>query len=465
MANWVSRLFGINKAVGDLMPTTFGSFNMLMNNLPVYQADGFGELLGAFKKSDIVYSIVTKKAKAGSRAPFGVYRIKSNKRLREYKENVGKVDLSDLIVLKNEAIEVIENHLLTDKFNNPNPNQSGSEYTEVCLTYLNLTGNVFENVVRKGLDNAGEVLQMYAMPTDRVQIKTDGRYPINPTGYKLLFTLDIDFEDNAVVHSKYANPLWSTDGAHLYGLSPLSAAWNLIEGDNEGWDAVWQMKKNRGAKKIASIQNDKINDYAEGLEMMTALKDEFNKRNADFKDKVMPIWGDVKVSDVGLNAEDLAALQTSQMTFDRLCNVFSVPVEWFNTDKQSKYDNLSQFNKQAIINGVLPDMDKLRDSRNNWARRNKIIKPNEIIDYDVSVFSELEVDKKKMWDWLKDAPFTENEKRVFLGEAALPDEAMNQVLVNRNKISINHVNEAINQRADSGNKGGEGSEGEASQGQ
>lgn len=462
MANWIGRLFGINKAVGDLMPATFGSFYMLMNNLPVYQADGFGELLGAFKKSDIVYSIVTKKAKAGSRAPFGVYRIKSNKRLREYKENVGKVDLSDLIVLKNEAIEVIENHLLTDKFNNPNPNQSGSEYTEICLTYLNLTGNVFENVVRKGSDNSGEVLQMYAMPTDRVQIKTDGRYPINPTGYKLLFTIDIDFEDNAVVHSKYANPLWSTDGAHLYGLSPLSAAWNLIEGDNEGWDAVWQMKRNRGAKKIASIQNDKISDYAEGLEMMTALKDEFNKRNADFKDKVMPIWGDVKVSDVGLNAEDLAALQTSQMTFDRLCNVFSVPVEWFNTDKQSKYDNLSQFNKQAIINGVLPDMDKLKDSRNNWARRNKIIKPNEIIDYDVSVFSELEVDKKIMWDWLRDAPFTENEKRVFLGEAAFPDAAMDQVLVNRNKISIN---EAINQRADSGNKGSEGGEGEASEGQ
>ena len=222
------------------------------------------------------------------------------------------------------------------------------------------------------------------------------------------------------------------------------------------------MKKNRGAKKIASIQNDKINDYAEGLEMMTALKDEFNKRNADFKDKVMPIWGDVKVSDVGLNAADLAALQASQMTFDRLCNVFSVPVEWFNTDKQSKYDNLSQFNKQAILNGVLPDMNRLRDSRNNWARSNKIIKPNEIIDYDVSVFSELEVDKKAMWDWLKDAPFTENEKRVFLGESALSEGAMDQVLVNRNKISINHVNEAINQRADSGNKG---SEGEASKGQ
>lgn len=426
------------------MPPTFGSFNMLLNNLPIYNAEGMTDYLKSFSKSDIVYSVVSKKAKAGSRAAFGVYRIKSNKALREYKENIGKVSLSDIIVLKDEAIEAIPNHSLTEKFNNPNQYHGGAEYTEACLIYLNLTGNIFENVIRRGNDNNGEILQFHILPTDAMQIKTDGRYPIEPTGYTLNFTKNIDFTDNGVIHTKYANPLWNTDGSHLYGISPLASVWNLIEGDNEGWDAIWQIKKNRGARKIASIENDKITDYAEGKEMMTALKDEFTKRNNDFKDRLMPIWGKVGVYDVGLSPKDLEALQSNQLTFDRLCNAFSVPSEWFNTEKQSKYDNLSQFNKQAILNGVLPDMNKLRDARNNWARRNKILKPNEMIDYDVSVFSELEVDKKVMWDWLKDAPFTENEKRVFMGEVALSDDAMDQVLVNRNKISINYVNEAKN---------------------
>ena len=389
-----------------------------------------------FLKSDLVYSIIKKKAATGARAPFNVYSIRSLKAYKDYHEYLTQKDinLKELENLKQNAIEP-KKHYLNDKFLNPNDELSGTEYTEALLTYLNLTGNTFEQAIRKS--KRGEILELHPMPPQYVRVKTDGKYPVKATGYTLQFDHEMPFEKEEVIHTKYFNPLFNQNGSHLLGISPIQVAWDLITADDEGYKAMAEQRMNRGARKIIAIENDKIRDYGEGKQMMQGLTDVFNNRaHVDFKDKLMPIWGKASMLDVGLTAKDMEILQSGQVTFDRLSNIFMVPVEWFNSDKQSKYNNLEQYNKQAILTGVIPDLNKIRDSRNRWARKYGVISSGEAIEADYTVFTELEIDKKTVWEWVKEAPFTPNEKRVFLGENASKGEGMDTVFINKNMIPV-----------------------------
>lgn len=410
----------------------------------------------AYMQSDIVYSIVSKKAQAGARAPFGVYKMKSNKAVKVYKEyqQQKNINLNKLMELKNEAIEPIS-HPLNEKYANPNPDMSASELTEILLTYLNLTGNTYEYAMRQ--NGTKYIVGMYAMPAHLMEIKGNGRFPMGVSGYQLNMGVIQSFDRSEIVHTKYANPNWTIDGQELYGLSPIATGWNLIKGDNEGWDALQQMKENRGPRVLAGVESDAIKDYAQAKPVMDALKLEFNERVKENRDSFSAIFGKLSVHKVGISAEDMEILATSQLTFDRICNLFKVPVEWFNSDKQSKYNNLEQFNKQAIINGVLPDLMRLRDSRNRWARQNQFIKDSEIIDYDPQVFTELEVDRETLWKWLKDCYlYTGDEKRVMLGDSATMEPEMQEKYISKNLITLKQAYEGQQETTPTDNEGGSG---------
>lgn len=462
--NLLTRLFakGAASSLNSLYTT-------LWNNTPIANYANFGDTFSnAFLSSDLVYSIITKKAQAGSRAPFGVYKVKSISSAKKYKEYLSQKNIRKdvLLQLKEDAITPT-GHYLNEKYASPNNNTSASEYTEILLMLLNLTGNVFEYAFKE--DNSKEILQFHWLPSDLTQIKSDGMFPHGISGYQILMGDVKSFAPSEIIHTKYANIRWDISGSHLYGLSPVQAAWNLIQGDTESNKSQAETLKNRGARRLVSVQSNKIQNYAEGKAVMDGMREEFREQNIKHRDTILPVFADLKVFDVGLSAKDMELLAQWQPTFDRLCNVWHVPVEWFNSTKQSKYNNLEQYNKQAIINGVLPDLVKIRDSRNRWARANNIIKESEIIDFDPSVFNELEVDKHQMMNWLKDAPYTENEKRVFLGDNPILIEGMDMVYINRNKVGVNQMQNILNsnnngqgQEANTGgNQVGEGNQGQS----
>ena len=156
---------------------------------------------------------------------------------------------------------------------------------------------------------------------------------------------------------------------------------------------------------------------------------------------MMPIWGRIQVENVGLSANDLDMSASSMNFFQKSCNVFNVPWQWFSTTNESKYSNLEIYNKQAILNGVLPDLNKIRDARNRKYRQLKILGQGQLIDYDISVFSELNVDRSTMWSYLKDVPLKENDKLKEMGYDGYDQPELNQVLVNRNRIPITNIND------------------------
>lgn len=425
----------LNKAFIDGLMPLYGN---VFSSIPIIGFDNLSQAVyDAYCKSDLIYSIVNRKAKAGARTTFGVYKIKSLKAKKEYDEYRVRKDarLDKMLELKEAAIEPT-GHYLNDKFQDPNGDTSQSEYLENLLTYLNVTGNCYEYLIKNGLS----VLQMHSLAADRMEILPDNLFPMGAKGYKLNLGTPKDLELEEIIHAKYVNPRATIDGKQLYGMSPIMVLWNLLQGDEEGNDMIAEVRKHRGPRKLVGIENDKITDYLQGEKMSQGLKSAFNERSRDHKDRTMAVWGKITTHDMTFSGDASEMAASSTNFFQRACGVFSVPHQWvISLQNEAKFSNFEQYAKQALINGVFPDLNKIRDARNRKFRKLGQIKDSQAIDYDESVYSELEVDKAEMMKWLDKAPYSPDEQRVFLGDKATNKPGMDEYLAPRNKVPVSEL--------------------------
>ena len=93
----------------------------------------------------------------------------------------------------------------------------------------------------------GKVAELVTLPSQYVAIISDGT--INGVeGYS--FTLvgwdQLDAKD--VIHLKYFNPYFNTNGQQLYGLSPLQAAYRTVQRSNDAKDTSVGMLQNQGPR-------------------------------------------------------------------------------------------------------------------------------------------------------------------------------------------------------------------------
>jgi len=161
---------------------------------------------------------------------------------------------------------------LNEKFAEPNNEMSGSEFTESLLVYLNLNGNCYQKDVVK----SNRVIDMRSLPADLMEIITDGQPLPGVSSYRMLLGVLQHFTVEEIIHAKYNNPRWTSDGKHLYGMSPIEVLWNLIQADEEGNDALAEVRKNRGPRLVMGVDTPAVKDESTALDLMNGLKNEFN---------------------------------------------------------------------------------------------------------------------------------------------------------------------------------------------
>ena len=80
-----------------------------------------------------------------------------------------------------------------------------------------------------------------------------------------------------MLHEKYFNPEWSTNGAQLYGLSPLKTAVKRYTRNNEAMTAASVAFKNQGVKGFISPdispQDEEQDEQDEGEDCSTDSED------------------------------------------------------------------------------------------------------------------------------------------------------------------------------------------------
>jgi hypothetical protein len=163
--------------------------------------------------------------------------------------------------------------------------------------------------------------------------------------------------------------------------------------------------------------------------------------------------GDLGYINFGLKGTEMELTDLERLTMERICSLVNVPAGLFNPDSAIR-NNQQEYKKELVIGACCPELDSLRD---DWNEVAKLYNDEIYVDYDLSVYPELQEDMEKInkinvASWWK----TPNEKRLseFMDEH--PDPMMDKIIVPSGlmlieDLGLTDVDNALNgEDADSG---------------
>lgn len=382
-----------------------------------------------------VFAIINKISSVASMPTWEIYEVVDRKAYQAYNavksQPYSESQRMKSAYLKTKALRLVENSPIADVFNQPNERQSGAEYMQSLLNYKLLTGDCYEYA---NMTKRGDLVELWIMPSQHVQIENNRSFPLRETGYILDITgRNITYKPETVSHSAFFNPNEDGNGSSLYGMSPLDAAYLNILQDNEARAAAVEILKNRGMRGIVSWQTD--SDLAKEwghkltMEQTGRLKEGWRNMGNEYRDSLAVLYGDVKYTNLTLAPKDLMITEVCKMNLIDLCNAFGVSSILFNNVDASSYNNFITARKDLITSVVLPLLTTIRDARNrklkkDWNNTGKRL----VCDFDHTIYTELDSDKKATAEWMKAAGvFTDNQILDQLGWEQNPDPLSNMV--------------------------------------
>ena len=420
----------------------FTDFGGLIGGRTLYPELDQEKFVLDYKNNSEVYAIIKRISKTISTVPFYVYQVKDKKQLKRYKAMVKNAstlaDLAKAELVRVKAVAEIADSDLNTLLEKPNEYQSFSEFIENAVGYKLITGNTYIWANRL---ESGKVAELVVLPSQYVAIISDGT--INGVeGYS--FTLvgwdQLDAKD--VIHLKYFNPYFDTNGNQLYGLSPLQAAYRTVQRSNDAKDTSVGMLQNQGPKGILSA--DESNDF--GPEAAGKLKEDFyNQYGTKTQGGIVKNAGRILIAgaklnwiNMGLSPIDLQLLESEKITLRELCNVYGVNSALFNDPDNKTYNNMKEAKKEMLTQVVLPELVALRDAFNRFFSTE--IGQGYYIDFDLTVFPELQEDMKELSAILSQSWWiTPNEKRAAMRYDTVEDDVMNEIFIPAGYLPIDEL--------------------------
>lgn len=377
----------------------------------------------AYQLNADVYSIVSFIAGKVATVPFVLYEIKDEKQLVRYKSLSSGVYTKETQMLKKKALQEVEkDHVITRMLNKaPNEQMTASEFKYGYVIYRLLTGNSF----MRGFGPEAEpnkFVQLHLLPS-QLTVPLGGTMYAPVRAYKLTWDPE-EIPAEFVSHSRYFNPDFEyPSNPHVIGQSPLQAAANIILQSNSATNAATSAFQNggmagilyqKGGSDLSEAQRDLMQDHIDRTTSDTTNRKQILAASAEM--------GWLKV---GESPVDLGILEALNATLRSLCNIFHVNSAIFNDPENKSYNNISEARKAAITDAVLPELTALRDALNLWLLPGweKADGKKYFIDYDASVFPELQANMKETAEWLNAAWWlTPNEKRTQMDYDAQSEE-------------------------------------------
>lgn len=143
---------------------------------------------------------------------------------------------------------------------------------------------------------------------------------------------------------------------------------------------------------------------------------------------------------LGLSPVDLDLLNAENMDLRALCNIYGVPSQLLNDPENKSYNNQKEGEKALTMRCALPMLASIRDQFNrkfmkDWGNQKTIV------DFDPTVYSELQEDKAEQMAWLKDAPIHTKRKLEILGEPieGYTEEQLNSIIIGSGSTTLDEV--------------------------
>ncbi len=159
-------------------------------------------------------------------------------------------------------------------------------------------------------------------------------------------------------------------------------------------------------------------------EMKKSLINEYS--GPDNHGKIATASHKIGVANLGLSPVELQIIEAQKWGLRRFCNIFGgVPSQTLNDPDNKVYANMKEGEVALTSRAVLPHLSSFRDGINRKAHKNWKLPENQIIDYDATVFSELQDDVKEMSSWViptaKETGLSANRVLDLLGLETIDD--------------------------------------------
>lgn len=411
------------------------------NNAKTYVEQGYNI-------NPIVYSVINQMAVKTASIPFFVKKIQDKGARKELQRlmHATKYNLTPQQYVKKAVLEnkAFDHESIDFPLESPNVLQTWTEFLLLYKTLLKLNGNVYI-YMQSPLDgvNAGSPQQLYLLPSHLMEIvlksNADMQGAESPISHYMLIegTTGIKFEADKVIHIKYANPNFSQDGEHLYGLAPLRAALKNIESSNDSLNLNINTMKSGGTFGFIHGKNIPL-DVEQAQAVRDRLKDMHD--SSDALSRIQGASAELGFTKIGLTMEELQSFELLNFDQKQICNVLVWDDKLLNNDDGAKYDNINIVRKGVITDNIMPDLKMLSDAFNkHLLPKYKGFDNTEVI-FDVMDLPEMQQDIKTLVEWLKpsleNGVITRNEYRLAIRYSSSTDSDMDVHTVGTDIMSL-----------------------------
>jgi len=421
--------FFTKKKINTLFPTIpMNSQIAIERGIVTWQgADQRSFVDDGYVANDIVYSIIkliTDKAKI---APFHVYRVVDEKAAKKYKSLAAQKDinLKELEQLHKKAYELYTgDQRLNELLKYPNEEDCWSDLVEQWCGFKLITGNsfIYGKLIEAG-NNQGKPYELFALPSQYMAIIANiNVFPPTRAGYQLYYGQMWSFDTKEILHDKYFNPQWGVTGGQLYGQSPLRAAAKNLTRSNEAKTAAVASFQNGGPAGVL-FMNDERFDPTSGQAQAQALKTAVSQKGGSANFNSIAVSGyKVDWKQIGLSPVELNIIESEKWDLKALCNIYGVPSQLLNDSDSKTYNNQREGEKALTLRCAIPLLNSLTENLNrklhtDWGYKGT----NLYVDYDLSVFGELEANKAEQVAWLNTAWWISPKQKLDIMNIEVPD--------------------------------------------
>jgi HK97 family phage portal protein len=272
-------------------------------------------------------------------------------------------------------------------------------------------------------NNQGKPYELFALPSQYMAIIADiNVFPATRVGYQLYYGVMWSFDTKEILHDKFWNPQWNVTGNQLYGQSPLMAAAKNLTRSNEAKTASVASFQNGGPAGVLFMNDDRF-DPTSGQAQAQALKKAVSEKSGSLNYNSIAVSGyKVDWKQIGLSPVELNIIESEKWDLKALCNIYGVPSQLLNDSDSKTYNNQREGEKALTLRCAIPLLNALTENLNrklhsDWGYKGT----NLYVDYDISVFGELEANKVEQTEWLDKAWWISPKQKLEIMNINVPD--------------------------------------------
>lgn len=418
--NIIRKLFGGLSKQKYLTPSQAINIRFFGGQLVPYADSKLMYVEKGYMGNDIIYSIVKLIRETAKVAPWGWYKVVDEESYKQYKAELRKEDpdFKKVFDLRKKSLELYANNPQLNKIiEQPNPSQNFASLNEELWTYKLITGDYFEywDAPSGGL-NGGIPKTMSALPSQYMDIESTTTLPLREAKYYLRLGQMVQFDASQILHEKYPNLQWDTFGIQLYGMSPLTPARQRLQRNNESQRAGAVAQSNGGMRGVAYYDDERLDPNDD------ATFEQMGKQKKTFQNDMRPgtdgtghvMWSHWKVGyqQLGFSPKDLDTTAFELNDLRMFCSLYGVPSQLMNDPAAKTYNTTTEAEKALITRCAIPLLCDRRDSIKRQMNRTD----NLVMDFDLSVYDQLQPNKAQIATWANTMPIPNARKLELVGE-------------------------------------------------